>query len=236
MQDSILDQAVHQAGNMTYTIVARDPKTNAIGIASATGNLAVGGFVPHIRPGVGAIATQGFSTNFWYGINGLSLLEQGERAESVREKLTREDNGRDWRQLIILDHNGETAVWTGEKNRSETAQITERDLAIAGNMLAHPNVPDTMRERFETMRDGHAPFEKCILEALIAGFDAGGDVRGTTSAMIKVMSPDRLPLDLRVDDHSDPLRELMRLYGKTQDPEYRRFFDRLPTPDNPHQY
>ncbi|MBR9901891.1 MAG: DUF1028 domain-containing protein [Rhodospirillales bacterium] len=221
---------------MTYTIVARDPKTNALGIASATGNLAVGGFVPHIKPGIGAIATQGFSTNFWYGINGLVLLEEGKSAESVREKLTGDDNGRDWRQLIILDQTGETTVWTGEKNRSETAHITERDLAIAGNMLAHPNVPDVMRTRFDMMRDDNAPFEKCILEALVAGFEAGGDVRGTTSAMIKVITPNRLPLDLRVDDHSDPLRELMRLYGKTQDPEYRRFFDRLPTPDKPHQY
>ncbi|WP_064788381.1 DUF1028 domain-containing protein [Thalassospira indica] len=221
---------------MTYTIVARDPKTNAIGIASATGNLAVGGFVPHVKPGVGAIATQGFSTNFWYGVNGLAMLEQGEAAESVSEKLTGEDNGRDWRQLIVLDQNGETAVWTGEKNRSETARISARNLAIAGNMLAHRNVPDAMREGFEMMRDGNEPFEKCILEALVAGFDAGGDVRGTTSAVIKVITPDRLPLDLRVDDHTDPLHELMRLYAKTQDPEYRRFFDRLPTPDKPHQY
>ena len=69
---------------MTYTIVARDPKTNALGIASATGNLAVGGFVPHLKPGIGVIATQGFSTNYWYGINGLSLLESGKRATAKR--------------------------------------------------------------------------------------------------------------------------------------------------------
>jgi uncharacterized Ntn-hydrolase superfamily protein len=221
---------------MTFTIVARDPKTNALGIASATGNLAVGGFVPHIAPGIGAIATQGFSTNFWYGINGLAMLEQRKSAESVREKLTGDDDGRNWRQLIVLDQTGETAVWTGDKNRSETAEITERDLAIAGNMLAHSNVPDAMRDKFTMMRTAHEPFEKCILEALVAGFKAGGDVRGTTSAAIKVMTPNRLPLDLRVDDHSDPVHELMRLYGKTQDPEYRHFFDRLPTPDKPHQY
>ncbi|MFV1850479.1 MAG: DUF1028 domain-containing protein [Thalassospira sp.] len=221
---------------MTYTIVARDPKTNALGIASATGNLAVGGFVPHIKPGVGAIATQGFSTNYWYGINGLTLLETGKRADSVRDELTLADNGHHWRQLLVLDANGETAAWTGDKNRPETTHITERDLVVGGNMLAHSNVPNVMRDRYVDMMKSSKPFDQCLLEALVAGFDAGGDVRGTTSAMIKVVEPNRLPLDLRVDDHADPLLELQRLYGKTRDPEYRRFFDRLPTPDAPHQY
>ena len=221
---------------MTYTIVARDPKTNALGIASATGNLAVGGFVPHLKPGIGVIATQGFSTNYWYGINGLTLLESGKRADSVRDELINADDGHQWRQLLVLDGNGETAAWTGDKNRPETTHLVERDLVLGGNMLAHPNVPNVMRDRFHAMAQTSQRFDLCLLESLVAGFDAGGDVRGTKSAMIKVVYPNALPLDLRVDDHADPIAELQRLYGMTRDPEYRTFFDRLPTPDTPHQY
>ncbi|HBU97577.1 DUF1028 domain-containing protein [Thalassospira lucentensis] len=221
---------------MTYTIVARDPKTNALGIASATGNLAVGGFVPHLKPGIGVIATQGFSTNYWYGINGLTLLESGKRADSVRDELINADDGRQWRQLLVLDDNGETAAWTGDKNRAETTHLVERDLVLGGNMLSHPNVPSVMRDRFHAMAQTSQRFDLCLLESLVAGFDAGGDVRGTTSAMIKVVYPNALPLDLRVDDHPHPMTELQRLYDMTRDPEYRMFFDRLPTPDKPHQY
>lgn len=227
---------VRQAGTMTYTIVARDPKTEALGIASATGNLAVGGFVPHIRPGVGAIATQGFSTNYWYGINGLNLLNERKNAESVRNELVGADNGSHWRQLLVLDQTGKTAVWTGDKNRPETAHISTDNLVIGGNMLAHRAVPETMQARFDAMMKSSEPFETCMMESLIAGFEAGGDVRGTTSAMIKIVAPDSLPLDLRVDDHATPITELKRLYDMTRDPEYRRFFDRLPTPNKPHQY
>jgi uncharacterized Ntn-hydrolase superfamily protein len=221
---------------MTYTIVARDPKTNALGIASATGNLAVGGFVPHIKPGIGAIATQGFSTNYWYGINGLSLLDQGNRADSVRDELTLADNGHAWRQLLILDRNGETAAWTGNQNQPETMHITQPNLVVGGNMLSHAGIASVMRDRFLEMMEAANGLELSLLEALTAGFDAGGDVRGTTSAVINVMAPDHLPLDLRIDDHPDPIQELRRLYGKTRDPAYRRFFDRLPTPNAPHQY
>ncbi|WP_404420460.1 DUF1028 domain-containing protein [Thalassospira australica] len=221
---------------MTYTIIAKDPKTNAIGIACATGNLAVGGFVPHILPGVGAIATQGFSTNYWYGIDGLKWLAAGEKAESVRDRLTMADDGRAWRQLLVLDASGETAAWTGDENIPETAQIMARDLVTGGNMLAHSNVPDVMRNRFNVMRGCDLPLGACLLEALVAGFDAGGDKRGTTSAMIKVAFPDQLPLDLRVDDHIDPIGELQRLYDKTHETDYRKFFNRLPTPANPHQH
>lgn len=221
---------------MTYTIIARDPKTNAIGIACATGNLAVGGFVPHILPGIGAIATQGFSTHYWYGIDGLKLLAAGDKAESVRDTLISKDDGRAWRQLLVLDTNGETAAWTGNENIPETAQIMTRDLVIGGNMLAHANVPDVMGHRFNAVRGCDLPLSACLLEALAAGFDAGGDKRGTTSAMIKVVAPDQLPLDLRVDDHIDPIGELQRLYGMTRDIDYRTFFNRLPTPANPHQH
>src|SRR5271163_956997 len=101
---------------MTFSIVARDARTGAFGAATATGTPVVGALVPHLAADVGAIATQGLSTNPFYGIRGLRLLEAGLTAEDVRRKLIGDDEGRESRQLIIIDRSGQAASWTGANN------------------------------------------------------------------------------------------------------------------------
>lgn len=221
---------------MTYSLIAKDEKTGAIGLVTATGNLAVGGFVPHLRAGVGAVATQGFSTNYWYGINGLTRLENGEDAESVVKNLTDADDGRAYRQMLILGQNGVGAAWTGDANTAEHAHIIGKNLVVGGNMLSNDQVIPTMKDAFETAFDNDTSLPDALLTALGAAFEAGGDRRGTSSAVIKVVCPNQLPLDLRVDDHATPVAELRRLFEITQSDLYQSFFTRLPTPDHPHRY
>lgn len=221
---------------MTYSLIAKDPKTNALGLVTATGNLAVGGFVPHLRAGVGAIATQGFSTNYWYGVNGLKQLENGENADSVVKNLTDADKGRDYRQMLLLDAKGNGAAWTGHANTAHHAHIIASNLVAGGNILANDEVIPTMKSGFEQALKNGVPFSRALLCALKAAIEAGGDKRGTSSAVIKVVAPNALPLDLRVDDHPQPITELHRLYDMTQQSDYQSFFVRLPTPDHPHQH
>jgi uncharacterized Ntn-hydrolase superfamily protein len=221
---------------MTYSLIAKDEKTGAIGLVTATGNLAVGGFVPHLRAGVGAIATQGFATNYWYGINGLTRLENGEDAESVVKNLTDADDGRAYRQMLVLGQNGTGAAWTGDANTAEHAHIIGENLVVGGNMLSNDQVIPTMKEAFETAFANDTSLADALLIALGAAFKTGGDRRGTSSAVIKVVCPKQLPLDLRVDDHATPVAELRRLFEITQSDLYQSFFTRLPTPDHPHRY
>jgi uncharacterized Ntn-hydrolase superfamily protein len=221
---------------MTYSLIAKDPQTNALGLVTATGNLAVGGFVPHLCPGVGAIATQGFSTNYWYGVNGLQQLKNGENADSVVKTLTVADKGRDYRQMLLLDAKGNGAAWTGHANTAHHAHIIASNLVAGGNILANDEVIPAMKSGFEQALKNGVPFSRALLCALKAAFEAGGDKRGTSSTVIKVVTPNALPLDLRVDDHPQPITELHRLYDMTQQSDYQSFFVRLPTPDHPHQH
>tara|TARA_R110001583_G_scaffold7571_1_gene37374 strand:- start:46006 stop:46671 length:666 start_codon:yes stop_codon:yes gene_type:complete len=221
---------------MTYSLIAKDPKTNALGLVTATGNLAVGGFVPHLCPGVGAIATQGFSTNYWYGVNGLKQLENDENAESVVKNLTDADTGRDYRQMLLLDAKGNGAAWTGHANTAHHGHIIAPNLVAGGNILASDDVIPAMQSGFERALKNGVSFSRALLCALKAAFEAGGDKRGTSSAVIRVVTPNALPLDLRIDDHAQPIAELHRLYDMTQQNDYQSFFVRLPTPDHPHQY
>ncbi len=221
---------------MTYSLIAKDPKTKALGLVTATGNLAVGGFVPHLRAGIGAIATQGYSTNYWYGINGLNHLQAGEEAESVVKKLTDADKGRAYRQMLLLDANGNGAAWTGSANSAHHDHIIAHNLVAGGNILANETVIPAMKSGYEQALENGCSFALALLHALEAAFNAGGDQRGTSSATIQIVTPNQLPLDLRVDDHSNPIAELKRLYDITQKADYQSFFVRLPTPDHPHQH
>lgn len=221
---------------MTYSLIAKDPKTKALGLVTATGNLAVGGFVPHLRAGVGAIATQGYSTNYWYGVNGLNRLEAGEKAESVVKNLTDADEGRAYRQMLLLDANGNGAAWTGAANSAHHDHIITHNLVAGGNILANECVIPAMKNGYEQALENGCSFALALLHALEAAFEAGGDKRGTSSATIQVVTPRQLPLDLRVDDHPHPIAELKRLYDMTRQSDYQSFFVRLPTPDHPHQH
>lgn len=218
---------------MTFSIIARDPETGAVGGASATANLAVGVFVLHLAPEIGAVATQGFSTNYFYGPHGLQMLREGHAASETLSALTAPDEGRENRQVVIMDAQGRSAGWTGDLNKPEYGIRLEENMAIAGNYLVAESVLDAIRDTY--LQNAHTAFAERLLKALTAGQEAGGDRRGTSSAALRVLRSGRLPFDLRVDDDPEPLAKLHRLYTLSQATEYQNFLNRLPTPDNPHR-
>lgn len=217
---------------MTFSIIARDPKTGALGVATATGKLAVGAQVPHIRPGIGAIATQGFTTNPLYAEDGFRLLEAGWQADEVVLALTQRDGGRDWRQVIIMDRHGRTGGFTGDANEPAFRLSLTDDLAIAGNMLVSPSVLVAMENTFAAA--ANRPLAVRLLEALEAGERAGGDKRGTRSAALLAEDEAEWLIDLRVDFDDRPIMALADLYRRSREQDYMDFRARLPNRSNPH--
>jgi uncharacterized Ntn-hydrolase superfamily protein len=204
----------------TFSIVGCDPATGSCGVAVASKFLAVGAVVPFAKAGVGAIATQSF-VNLSYGTSGLKLLAGGLAAQAVVDKLTRADDGRETRQLGIVDALGNAATFTGNTcfdwAGGVTGQADGMGFAAQGNTLAGADVVAAMAAAFEQTPGDLA---QRLLAALCAGDAAGGDRRGRQSAALLVVRPkgsyggytDRW-LDLRVDDHSAPLHELSRLFA-----------------------
>lgn len=211
---------------MTFSIVARDPKTGAFGVATATGGPAVGSLVPHARAGLGAIATQGY-TNPFYAFDGLAALESGADAQAVVTALVQADDGRNGRQLIVVDRAGNTAGWSGADLTQPASAIMENNVALAGNFLAGDGVLRAMLERF-TQAPGPG-LEDRLLAAMYAGEDAGGDARGTRSAALKVYTDQLYPaIDMRIDFSTTPIADLAALLGEVRAPSYANFFAGLP--------
>ena len=219
---------------MTFSIIARDPETDTLGVATATGKLAVGAQVPHIRPGIGAIATQGFTTNPLYAEDGFKLLEAGWQADEIVEALTRRDNGRDWRQVIIMDRYGRAAGFTGDANEPAFRLSLADNLAIAGNMLADRSVLTAMQKAFAAATS-HLLAAR-LLEALTAGERAGGDKRGTRSAALLAEDKAGWLVNLRVDFDDQPITALADLYQRSREQDYMDFRAGLPTRSNPHRH
>ena len=201
---------------MTFSIVARDPDTGDLGVAVASKFLAVGGVVPWARAGVGAVATQALA-NVRYGPDGLAALASGRRAQPVLDALTAADPGAAQRQLGIVDAVGGAATYTGAGCLPWAGGRTGPGYAAQGNILTGPHVIDAMVEAF-TGADG--PLPDRLLAALLAGDRAGGDRRGRQSAALLVVRAnggygegDDRWIDLRVDDHPDPVPELLRIRG-----------------------
>jgi uncharacterized Ntn-hydrolase superfamily protein len=195
---------------MTFSIVARDPRTGMLGIGTSSKALAAGALVPYIRPGVGAIASQSF-TNPYLGIEGLTLIEQGLTAARALEKLIDSDRGRDLRQVAVVDHAGNTAAYTGAGCIDWAGAVEGGGYVCAGNILAGEGVVTAMARAYEA--SGDLPLAERLLVALEAGQEAGGDRRGRQSAGIQVFDAEDYPIcDLRVDDHADPVGELRRVY------------------------
>jgi uncharacterized Ntn-hydrolase superfamily protein len=194
---------------MTWSIVARDERTGRTGIAVATKFFAVGALVPHIRTGVGAVASQAL-VNPHYGAKGLALLETGMGSDEVVARLMAEDDGRDNRQLHVMDRHGRCAAYTGKACIDWCGHRLHATFSVAGNMLAGPAVLDETARVYQARAD--LPFTRRLLAAMLAGEAAGGDKRGKQSAALLVHDGEDYPLyDLRVDDHGDPLAELARL-------------------------
>ena len=194
---------------MTWSILARDPDTGKFAIAVATRFFAVGALVPHARAGVGAVATQALINPF-FGFDGLKLLQDGLPAADVIAKLVTSDDGRDHRQVHVIDAQGRTAAHTGSSCVDWCGAISERNLSVAGNMLANADVIAATASTFRSKAS--LPLAQRLIAAMKAGEAAGGDKRGRQSAALLIQGDEAWPdLSLRVDDHADPLGELERL-------------------------
>lgn len=198
----------------TFSIIARCEKTNQFGIAISTAIPGVGGLCSYARTGVGAIASQSF-VNPYIGINGLNYLEEGLSAEQVLERVLAEDPVPELRQVSIVDKKGGAVAFTGDKCDTWNGHITADNVAIAGNMLIGEETLQAMKQTFdETSEESLADR---LLQALEAGQAAGGDKRGKQSAALLIVDQEDYPLiDLRVDEHPDPVTELRRVYTIAQ--------------------
>jgi uncharacterized Ntn-hydrolase superfamily protein len=194
---------------MTWSIMARDRDTGQFGIAVATRFFAVGALVPHVKSRVGAITTQGLINSF-YGTEGLRLLEQGVSAHDVVSAITAADAGRDHRQVHVIDALGCIAAHTGKACIDWRGHLARDNISVAGNMLVNARVIEDTATTYE--RNAALSFPRRLIAALRAGEAAGGDNRGKQSAALVICGDEEWPdLNLRVDDHADPLAELERL-------------------------
>ena len=207
---------------MTWSILVRDSATGALGAAVATRFFAVGALCIHVEGGVAALATQAL-INPMYAVHGLSRLRAGEAPEAVAAALLAADAGREHRQLHILDAQGRIAQHTGCDCVTWCGSVRGADVSVAGNMLAGPAVVEATLSAFQ---GASGDLAERLLTALEAGEAAGGDKRGKQSAALKICTDDPYPdLDIRADDHPDPLAELRRLHRVSQErfSVFRRF-------------
>jgi len=201
---------------MTFSIVAADPTNGDLGIAVASKFPAVGAVVPWAQAGVGAVATQAWA-NTSFGPDGLSLMAGGMTARDALDRVIVDDDGREDRQAGFVDAFGGSATFTGSKCLDWAGGVAGERFAAQGNILVGDRVVSELARGF-TESDG----DLCdrLLAALVAGDAAGGDKRGRQSAALLVVRAsggyegrnDRY-IDLRVDDHRDPINELLRLFG-----------------------
>jgi uncharacterized Ntn-hydrolase superfamily protein len=215
---------------MTWSIIARDNATGQFGIAVATKFFAVGARVPFIAAGFGAIATQAL-VNPYYGIDGVRLLREGREPRAIVDTLIAADAGRETRQLHIMDVSGRIASHTGRDCVDWCGHIEGSGFSIAGNMLAGAQVLDETAKAY--VANEGLPFPQRLLAAMRAGEAAGGDKRGKQSAALLIYGEEEWSdLDLRVDDHADPLAELERLEAVSRE-HWAHFRKVLPTRKNP---
>jgi len=198
----------------TFSIVALDPQTREMGVAVESRYFSVGSVVPWGEAGVGVVATQSFA-NPDFGPQGIGAMRSGLNAIQAASALVTNDESRDVRQVAMLDAAGNVAVHTGQKCVAVATHLVGDGFSVQGNMLTNEGVLPAMRDAFLT-----APGDLAgrLLAALVAGQDAGGDVRGQQSAALLVVGGQRLEkpwlgkeLDLRVEDHPEPIVELARV-------------------------
>jgi uncharacterized Ntn-hydrolase superfamily protein len=201
----------------TYSIVACDLEASQWGIAVQSKFLAVGSIVPWAEPGIGAIATQSWA-NPRYGPDGLAHLRGGRSAEETISMLTAADDGREHRQVGVVDGRGRGATFTGSKCHDWAGGRTGDCFAAQGNILVSQDTVDALASTFEG--NAHLELPERLIECVAAAQAAGGDSRGQQSAALLVVEKDAgyanlsdVIVDLRVDDHPRPITELRRLYA-----------------------
>jgi uncharacterized Ntn-hydrolase superfamily protein len=199
----------------TFSIVARDSKTGEMGVGVQSHWFSVGSVVSWGKAGVGVVATQSM-VNKSFGPRGLDLLEKGKAPEKALDMLLKTDEGRDLRQVAILNVKGLVATYTGKKCIKHAGHITGKNYSVQANMMLKDTVWAAMSESFES--NENLPLAERILQALFAAQQEGGDIRGKQSAALLIVAEaptknrweDPL-LDLRIEDHTEPLKELSRL-------------------------
>ena len=199
----------------TYSIVARDTKTGEMGVGVQSHYFSVGSIVSWGESGVGVVATQSL-VNASFGLRGLELLKQGKSPEEALNFLISEDEGRDVRQVAILDAQGRVATHTGTKCIIHAGHIVGDNFSVQANMMLTDKVWSAMAKNFES--NANLPLAERIINAMEAAETVGGDIRGKQSAAILLVDgkeaknkwEDKL-IDLRVEDHEEPVKELKRL-------------------------
>lgn len=211
----------------TFSIVAIDPRTGESGVAVTTRNPCVGNAVPHVRAGVGALATQG-GTRIEYGEEVLGLMEEGVAPAEALDRVVAADSGRERRQVGVIGMDGRTAQWTGsgqygEEDRGDwVAERAGANYAVQGNSLVGPEVVDAVAETFEASEGSSRHLADRLIEALAAGQALGGDGRHgeAQSAAVLVADPrpgisrrpDRVTADINVCEHPEAVKEVRRIH------------------------
>lgn len=213
---------------MTFSIVARDPETGVIGIAVASRFFACGAIVPYVSNRA-AFASQAFVNPLW-GMDGLCRLNAGDAPDDVLADLVAQDQGAANRQAHMIAPNGKIAQHTGSACVPWAGHRQARNVSCAGNMLTGPEVVDAMVQSWS--ETAQSPFVARLISAMEAGERAGGDKRGRQAAAIIVHEGQPYPaIDLRVDDHADPLAELRRLIAVSEE-RFAMFRKAMPTREN----
>jgi uncharacterized Ntn-hydrolase superfamily protein len=199
----------------TYSIVARDRNTGEMGVGVQSHYFSVGGIVSWGESGVGIVATQSL-VNVSFGLRGLELLKQGKSPQEALDTLLSDDDGRDVRQVAILDAQGRVAAHTGSKCIKHAGHIEGNNFSVQANMMLTDKVWSTMAKSFES--NVNLPLAERIIKTMEAAETVGGDIRGKQSAAILMVGgkeaknkwEDKI-IDLRVEDHEKPVKELSRL-------------------------
>jgi len=198
----------------TYSIVARDPVTDEMGVAVQSHWFSVGSIVGWGEAGVGVVATQSF-VNPSFGIRGLDLLKAGKSPQEAVDELIASDEGRDVRQLAILDSKGGTAAYTGKNCIPDAGDLNKENYSVQANLMLNDKVWPAMSKAFE---ESKGPLPERMIAALEAAQEVGGDIRGKQSASILIVKGESTgkvwedrAIDLRVEDHIEPIKELKRL-------------------------
>jgi uncharacterized Ntn-hydrolase superfamily protein len=209
---------------MTFTILARNPKTGAMGVATCTTGRAVGSAVPYGEEGVGVVATQA-NTNVFHGKNSLRLLRLGFSPEKTLLSTLALDPYPEFRQVMIMNYNGDSSAHTGSENTEWRGHEIGRDWVVGGNNIKGPHILEAMKNKYEELNDKPLP------ERLVASLDAGEKMGGCnwpdhTAALLVVGIEEELKifsrpvLDLRVDSSDEPIIELWGVYN-----EYRKYIE-----------
>ncbi|NBD30262.1 MAG: DUF1028 domain-containing protein [Alphaproteobacteria bacterium] len=210
---------------MTFSILSLDEETGTYAAAAATGSLCVGGWVLRGCIESGLVASQGTAPSTFWRDEALRGMHAGGAADRVVADLTGADPGNGHRQMIALDRNGRTGGHTGAESIPYAAHDCRSRLAVAGNMLTGPDVLEAMIAAHEAAAESAADR---MLQVLAAADEVGGDMRGLQSAALLILSPDRPPLDLRVDYDPDPVNALRALCERAHGSPYHDWLAEVP--------